>query len=315
MQGQLAATSLHSVSAAPVVHIRGPLTAGMHRGGPTLDGMQPTDFLARHGGVARLAHLRRAGFTRGQIGRAVDSGLMQNPRHGIYRLPEANCDFVSAYEANAAVTCVSAAGHYALWTLQTPGQPHLAACHRRLARGILPHRFSGNISTLHPPVLPLKDVLVHALQCLPELEALVMVECAFGRGDIDLDFLRRLLPGPRNGRARAVLDLVERGSDSLLETVARVLFRRHGFDVRTQVYLAGIGYVDFLLNGCLIVEIDGVGFHLNKPQFKKDIRRNNVGAATGYRVLRYLYEDVLHRPEEMLEQIRLTLTTPPRMPF
>ena len=120
MQGQLAATSLHSVSAAPVVHIRGPLTAGMHRGGPTLDGMQPTDFLARHGGVARLAHLRRAGFTRGQIGRAVDSGLMQNPRHGIYRLPEANCDFVSAYEANAAVTCVSAAGHYALWTLQTP---------------------------------------------------------------------------------------------------------------------------------------------------------------------------------------------------
>ncbi|MCC2659895.1 MAG: hypothetical protein K0R37_669, partial [Arthrobacter sp.] len=28
-------------------------------------------------------------------------------------------------------------------------------------------------------------------------------------------------------------------SDSLLETVARVLFRRHGFDVRTQVYLGG----------------------------------------------------------------------------
>lgn len=286
----------------------------MHRDGVTLDGMQPTDFLARHGGVARLAHLRRAGFTRGQVGQAVNSGLMLNSRHGIYRLPQANDDFVRAYEANAAVTCVSAAGHYALWTLQTPAQPHLAACHRRLDGGILPHRFSGNISALHPPVLPLKNVLIHALQCLPELEALVMVECAHGRGDIDLEFLRRLLPGARNGRARAVLDLVERGSDSLLETVARVLFRRHGFDVRTQVYLAGIGYVDFLLNGCLIVEIDGVGFHLNKPQFKKDIRRNNVGAATGYRVLRYLYEDVLHRPEEMLAQIRLALATPPRTP-
>ena len=62
----------------------------------------------------------------------------------------------------------------------------------------------------------------------------------------------------------------------------------------------------------LIVEIDGVGFHLNKPQFKKDIRRNNVGAAGGYRVLRYLYEDVVHHPEKMLEQIRLTLATPPR---
>ena len=60
-----------------------------------------------------------------------------------------------------------------------------------------------------------------------------MVECAYNRGETDPDFLRRLLPGARNGRARAVLQLAEQGSDSLLETVARVLFRRHGFDVRT----------------------------------------------------------------------------------
>ncbi|WP_314192978.1 type IV toxin-antitoxin system AbiEi family antitoxin domain-containing protein [uncultured Arthrobacter sp.] len=224
----------------------------MQPGGATLDGMQPTEFLSRHGGAARLAHLRRAGFSRSQISQAVNSGLLLNARHGVYQLPQANCDFVRAYEANAAITCVSAASHYSLWMLKAPAEPHLAACHRRL------------------------------------------------------------LPGARSGRARAVLDLVERGSDSLLETVARVLFRRHGFDVRTQVYLAGIGYVDFQLNGCLIVEIDGVGFHLNKPQFKKDIRRNNVGAATGYRVLRYLYEDVLHMPDDRLEQIRLALATPPR---
>lgn len=274
--------------------------------------MLPADFLTGQGGVARLAHLRRAGFSRGQIDHAVDSGLMLKHRHGVYRLPQADPDFVRAYELNAAVTCVSAASHYALWTIRAPDRPHLAASHRRLPAGPLAHRISGNVSTLLPPVLPLKDVLVHCLQCLPELEALVMVECAYNRGETDPDFLRRLLPGARNGRARAVLDLVERGSDSLLETVARVLFRRHGFDVRTQVYLEGIGYVDFLINGCLIVEIDGVGFHLNKPQFKKDIRRNNVGAATGYRVLRYLYEDVLHRPDEMLEQIRLALATPPR---
>lgn len=276
--------------------------------------MQPADFLTRQGGVSRLAHLKRAGFTRSQVGRAVDSGLLVRHRHGIYRLPEANPDFVRAYQLNAAITCVSAASYYSLWALRAPDRPHLAACHRRLPAGIPPHRFGGDISTLLPPVLPLKDVLVHALQCLPELEALVMVECAYNRGETDPDFLRRLLPGARNGPARAVLDLMERGSDSLLETVARVLFRRHGFSVRTQVYVEGVGYVDFLVNGCLILEIDGVGFHLNKPQFKKDIRRNNVSAASGYRVLRYLYEDVVHRPEEMLAQIRLALATPPRIP-
>lgn len=278
----------------------------------TLNAMQPSDFLSRQGGVARFAHLRRAGFTRSQIANAVSTGLVLQPRHGVYRTPGAAAEFVLAYEVNAALTCLSAAPHYGLWTLKDPDRAHLAASHHRLPAGSLTHGFGGNISTLLPPVLPLKDVLVHALQCLPELEALVMVECAYNRGETDPDFLRRLLPGARNGRARAVLQLAERGSDSLLETVARVLFRRHGFDVRTQVYLEGIGYVDFLLNGCLIVEIDGVGFHLNKPQFKKDIRRNNVGAAGGYRVLRYLYEDVVHHPEQMLEQIRLTLATSPR---
>lgn len=278
----------------------------------TLDAMQLSDFLSRQGGVARLAHLRGAGFTRGEIDKAVGAGLVLQPRHGVYRLPGANVDFAQAYNANAALTCISAAPHYGLWALKEPDGAHLAASHHRLPRGVSAHRFHGSISTLLPPVLPLKHVLVHALQCLPELEALVMVECAYNRGETDPDFLRQLLPGARNGRARAVLQLAEQGSDSLLETVARVLFRRHGFDVRTQVYLEGIGYVDFLLHGCLIVEIDGVGFHLNKPQFKKDIRRNNVGAAGGYRVLRYLYEDVVHHPERMLEQIRLALATPPR---
>jgi len=162
--------------------------------------MQPTEFLSRHGGAARLAHLRRAGFSRSQISRAVNSGLLLNARHGVYKLPQANCDFVRAYEANAAVTCLSAASHYSLWMLKAPTEPHLAACHRRLPRGVRSHRFSGNISTLQPPVLPLKDVLIHALQCLPELESLVMVECAYSRGEIDLNFLRRLLPGARNGR-------------------------------------------------------------------------------------------------------------------
>jgi hypothetical protein len=56
----------------------------------------------------------------------------------------------------------------------------------------------------HPrrPVAALGDVLIHALRCLPFRESLIMVECAVGRGDMTLDFLRQRLPGTRNGRAR-----------------------------------------------------------------------------------------------------------------
>lgn len=171
----------------------------------TLNAMQPSHFLSRQGGVARFSHLRRAGFTRSQIANAVSTGLVLQPRHGVYRTPGANGEFAQAYEVNAALTCLSAAPHYGLWTLKDPDKPHLAASHHRLPSGSLTHTFGGNVSTLLPPVLPLKDVLVHALQCLPELEALVMVECAYNRGETDPDFLQRLLPGARDGRARAVL--------------------------------------------------------------------------------------------------------------
>jgi len=80
----------------------------------------------------------------------------------------------------------------------------------------------------HPwlPVAGLADVLIHALHCLPELEALVMVQCAVGRGDITLAFLRSKLEGNRNGRARAVLDLVIPRADSLLEVLANTAVRR-----------------------------------------------------------------------------------------
>ncbi len=81
----------------------------------------------------------------------------------------------------------------------------------------------------HPwlPVAGLADVLIHALRCLPEVEALVMVQCAAQRGDITVEFLRRKLPGNRNARARAVLDLIPR-ADSILEVLANYHFLRAG---------------------------------------------------------------------------------------
>lgn len=59
----------------------------------------------------------------------------------------------------------------------------------------------------------LPDVLLHALLCLPPLESLAMVECAYNRGDIDPSFLRRHLVGNRCGKARDVLARVESGAD------------------------------------------------------------------------------------------------------
>jgi very-short-patch-repair endonuclease len=199
---------------------------------------------------------------------------------------------------------VSAAPRFNLWQLRPATQPHYWHSNGRAGDGCVNHRLALTQPRRHGTIAALPDVLLQALLCLPPLESLVMVECAYNRGDIDLAFLRGHLTGNRCGKARDVLARVERGSDSLLETLARVLFREAGIATATQAWLDGIGSVDFLLEGFLIVELDGIAFHLESRQFKKDRRRDNAAAVRGLPVLRFFYDDVVHAPEAMIAQVR-----------
>lgn len=133
-----------------------------------------------------------------------------------------------------------------------------------------------------------------------------MVECAVARGDMTVGFLRERLPGKRNGKAREVLRWVDRGADSMLETLARTYFRRVGIHVQPQFYLDGVGYMDLLLDGWLLVELDG-GHHADWRQVKKDHRRNNSSVVQGYTVLRYYYSDVVYGPETMVAEVLAVL--------
>jgi very-short-patch-repair endonuclease len=129
-----------------------------------------------------------------------------------------------------------------------------------------------------------------------------MVESAVRQGVTTLPYLRERLPGNRNGAARKVLDLVDGTADSPIEVVARILFLAEGIHTQTQVELPGIGFVDFLLEGFLIVEIDGSS-HLEPRQVKKDRQRNNAGTLTGYAVLRYGYADVVYTPQKVVAEV------------
>ncbi|MGG5174766.1 DUF559 domain-containing protein [Pseudarthrobacter sp. J1763] len=272
--------------------------------------MDIADYTARLGGIAHSRQYQKLGFSRRAIAEATAQGLVQRVSAGTYSVLPASSPLHLAASHASALTCLSAAKHYGLWHLFLPQVPHLAVTGHLNDVPCVQHRTAGSLRGLTPPVLALKDVLLDALLCLSELEALVMVESACTRGDSSPGFLMRHLQGPRTGKARGILDLVEGGADSLIETVARVLFRRHGFHTETQVYIDGIGYVDFLINGCLIVELDGLAFHFNERQFKKDQDRNNRAAELGFRVLRFRYQHVVYSPEFMLEQIKSTLATP-----
>jgi very-short-patch-repair endonuclease len=247
-----------------------------------------------------------AGFGRADIGAALQTGRVARIRRGHYALPADATAFRAARELGGRLTCLSAAPSYGLWTLTAAQEMHLCVGHRARPAGVVPHGLC--LYPMHPwlPVAGLVDVLIHAVRCLPDRDALVMVQCAVGRGDVSLDFLRRKLPGNRNARARSILDFVIPRADSVLEVLANMAFRRAGLTLRRHVEIPGVGEVDFLVEECLVVETDG-GSHLEPRQVKKDRHRNNASVAGGYLVLRYGYDDVVHHPERMVAEVKAVL--------
>jgi very-short-patch-repair endonuclease len=263
-------------------------------------------FLISRGGTATAADLGRAGFSCYRITKAVTDGTMVRIRRGHYGLPQDSSMYRAARELRGQLTCVSAAPVYGLWTLMPAQRLHLCVGHRPTPPGSVAHGRCRH--PRHPwlPVAGLADALIHAMHCLPQLEALVMVQCAVGRGDIALAFLRGNLGGNRNARARSVLDLVIPRADSLLEVLANTAFSRAGLQLRRHVEIAGVGEVDFLVEDCIVVETDGAP-HLEPRQVKKDRRRNNAAVVGGYLVLRYGYDDVVYHPQRMVDEVKAVL--------
>lgn len=263
--------------------------------------------MRRAGSVARTGDLLRWGATRHQLRSAVDAGSLVRVRKGLYALPDAPPEYIAALGMNARLTCASAAPHHGLWLLTPPGRLHVSCVGRNGGRYVN-HQFR----TVEPhPLLPIcgvVDTLLHALQCLPAVEAAVVVESSLRRGDTVKPFLEARLQGNRNGKARAALELVTGCGESALEVVARILFRGAGFYCETQVPIAGVGRVDFVLEGFVVVEVDGDKYHSDRGARNRDRRRNNELIARGYLYLRFSYEDIMYHQDYVLDRIRVVLS-------
>jgi very-short-patch-repair endonuclease len=261
------------------------------------------EVLSRWGGVARRGEVFRDGVSRCELEDALASGLVIRPSRGIYALPDADPVLVRCASTDSLLTCVSAARAHGLWVVREPGEIHILRSDGRLSSGrAVVHRQSWAPSPPRSHVASKADVLLHALRCLPELEALVMVESAIQQG-FSRDFLIDHLPGRRNASARRVIDAVGSGADSLIEVLAREHLRRAGLRVRTQVEVEGVGWMDLLIEDFLDVETDG-RLHNEPVQRAKDYRRDRSAQLRGYEVLRYTYSDVVDRPEAMVAEVK-----------
>jgi very-short-patch-repair endonuclease len=151
-----------------------------------------------------------------------------------------------------------------------------------------------------------------ALDCarrLPLPDAVAVCDSAVQPG-LDLELLTRrpgALRGPGAGAARRAVGLVDPRCQSCIETCVRLVLTELAVPFRSQVSIAGVGRVDFLVGERLVVEVDGFAFHRGRADYREDRRHTNALVALGYRVLRFTYEDAVHHPERVEALVRAAM--------
>lgn len=279
--------------------------------------MDPVHVLRSLGGVARTAGLLDAGLTRHEV--SLLAQKVDRPKRGVLALRDCRRDFLTAIMHNAVVTCASAARDYGLWLRNVPATVHLG-CDHGYSRGTSSLAKVGR--TFHRglrypkhhtlPLAALEDVILHALGCLPENAAIPLVASAVRGHGLRPELLEEDLIARKCGPVLSKLRRVDSRVESLPEAEALLLLAplaaALGLQIQPQVFIPGIGRVDFLIGGFLIIEIDGVAYHSDRASVRRDRRRDNASTLMGYIKLRYLPEEIWNEPERVVAEVEAILT-------
>ena len=241
----------------------------------------------------------------------VAAGTLDRPARGVYALPRADPATVAAVLAGGVVTCVTAAHRWALPLLTVPTQIHLAvprtastSIRAQLPAGTVVH-WDASLDREDLAAARVATALWHVVRCLPLPEAVAVLDAALARRLISVGDLRRLRPSRNAVVYERALRHVDATAGSLAESIARVALVGAGFDVRTQVHLAGVGHVDLLVDGLVVVEVDGFAYHSGRAEFRQDRRRDRAIALDhGLLELRFAFEDVVHDVPGFLATVR-----------
>lgn len=115
---------------------------------------------------------------------------------------------------------------------------------------------------------------------------------------------------PRSRRVLRVVSMVDPGSGSVPESVARFLFREAGLPLPHTQYVIRTDNGTFIARAdfawphvWLVVEIDGFAFHSSESAFQSDHDRQNELELAGWTVLRFTAKDVRNHPEKITDTV------------
>lgn len=256
----------------------------------------PAFLLERFDGICRGSRLLAFGCTRAEVREAADAGLIRRVRQGVYALPTVDPSIVTAANHGGALTCAAALRAYGVWMLPAPD----AEVHVWLGRAGRRHLHPGCECTAHfSPgraelgLAPVADCLIHAFRCLEAEAFFAAFESAWNKrliGTYDISRIRDALPRA----ARWMLDLARPDAGSGLESLLRIRLHLLGLTLACQVSIDGVGRVDFVIGGSVILELDGEENHAGPDKRHRDLVRDAAASALGYETRRFDYAQIVH---------------------
>lgn len=265
------------------------------------------------------AELRAEGVTRALLASMVARGVYIRPRRGVFVDSGTPDQIVRAVRVGGLLTCLSVLEMLGVFVqkndrlhvhlrraasrMRSPHDRKKRLQPRATRRVILHWRPLIEPAELGATCVGIVDALAHAVICQAPRAAVATLDSALHLGfvtDVQLREVFRALPA----KYRPLLPLVDGRAESGPETLVRLMLRALGCVIELQVEFAGVGRVDLLVDGWLVIECDSRAHHSDWAKHEDDRRRDSQLAAWGYTTLRVTATAIMDRPDEVLAAIR-----------
>ncbi|WP_210505173.1 endonuclease domain-containing protein [Naasia sp. SYSU D00057] len=256
-------------------------------------------------------------MTLGGVQRSLQDGRLQRVVRGWYAEPGTDPDLIRAMQLGGRPGCVSALRLYGAWCPPDTGL-HLAmpfsAAGRRLRNadpatrdGVTVHWHSKvDRQEWSEGVSSLPRAIAHAVECQPADYAVAILDSLLFRRIASEGAVLALLAGLPPHLAR-VAQHVDGRSEEGIESIARYRLQLSGIRAEPQVVVPGVGRVDLLIDGWLVIELDGRSTHAQEGSFSRDRRRTALLNQRGLTVLHFSYAHVIYEWPLVLETVMAVL--------
>lgn len=232
------------------------------------------------------------------ITNAVRAGNLRRLRRDHYAAADINDEVAEAVRIGGRLSCLSLLKMIGVFVLRCTSlhvhvRPGTSRTRKPESDRTVVHwdAWSGHESPMH--VVMLLDAARHAVRCQEPRAAIATLDSLLHHRLMTRQQLSGVFVALPS-RFSVLLALVDSSAESGPETLMRLILRTLGVSYETQVVIPGVGRVDFVVDGWLIIECDSKEYHEGWDKQVEDRGRDMAAAGLGYVTVRPLAADLMH---------------------